>query len=167
MSGWTVITVRGRESQNYEYSEYDDTDPYTATSDIVATMDEDSRVRKWTVWKGHVYAYLNTGQYEFEFAEQLLTDYSEMIADAVVLGANDTTDTGTARYYDVKDTFMGGPERHTDMYAETQSEDGVLVGEMALAVMSARHGIIARDPFHNTAGYIDDSYLDSGTVKDV
>ena len=51
MSGWTVVTFRGRESQNYEKSRHNDTDPWKATSDIVATMEEDSRVRYWTVWK--------------------------------------------------------------------------------------------------------------------
>jgi len=79
-----------------------------------------------------------------------------MVDDAVVLGANDTSDTGKAVYYE---SPRGD---YTDMYTETQSEDGVYVGEVALSVISARHGIVARDPFHNTSGRLDDSYLDDG-----
>lgn len=159
MSGWTVVTFRGRESQDYEKSRHDDTDPWRATSDIVATMDEDSRVRNWGVWKGHVYAYLNCERYDWEFAENLLSDYERMVDDAVVLGANDTTDTGEARYYPSPDRGW------TDNYHETQREDGCFVGELALCVINSRHGIMARDPFHNEGGMIDDRYLDDGHVQ--
>ena len=160
MSGWTILTVRGKESKDYDYSRWDERDRWHAAADIVATMEEDSRVRKWTTWDGHVYAYLNTGRYDWEFAESLLEDYGEMVDDAVVLGANDTTDTGCARYYPRAD--LG---RWTDQYEETQGHDGYYVGELALSVMNARHGIIARDPFHNTSGRLDDRYLDDGTVR--
>lgn len=160
MSGWTILTVRGKYAKNYEYSRHDEKDPWDATSDIVASMDEDGRIYKWTVWSSHVYAYLkNCGRYDFSFAESILEDYDEQVRDAVVLGANDTTDTGTARYY------PNAGERWTDKYRETQTEDGTYVGEIALAVMNARHGIVARDPFHNQSGLIDDNYLESGQVR--
>lgn len=159
MSGWTILTVRGRASEHYDYTESDNHDTWATTSDIVATMDEDNRIRRWTVWSGHVYAYLNASRYDWDAAEQLLADYQDMVEDAVVLAANDTTDIGTARYYPVRN----GTGVHTDEYKETQSGDGCYVGEIALAIMTARHGIVARDPFHNRAGQIDEMYRGEGT----
>lgn len=129
---------------------------------MVATMDEDDRVHSWTVWSGHVYAYLNCTRYDFEFAEGFMKDYSEMARDAVVLGANDTSDTGIAKYYGRTDLAEA-----TDTYEETQREDGTFVGEMALCVINSRHGIMARDPFHNEAGSIDDNYLNSGNIQEL
>lgn len=161
MSGWTVITVRGRESSEYERSRYDDGDRWQATSDLVATFDEDRRIRQWTTHSGHVYGYLNTGRYEFGYAEELLEDYSKMIDDAVVLGANDTSDTGTAKYYTI-DRWGTDDTTPRDVYRESQAEDGTLVGEKALAIMFARHNIDARDPFHNEAGLLDDKYNENG-----
>jgi hypothetical protein len=157
MSGWTVITVRGKEAHDYEYTRCDSTDPWDATSDVVATMEDDERVHRWTTWSGHVYAYLACSRYDFEFAEEMLEDYGEMVEDAVVLGANDTSDQGTARYYPRPDLGMW-----TDQYEES---DHGMVGERALRVIAARHGIIARDPFHNRTGRIDNIYLDSGVVR--
>ena len=159
MSGWTILTVRGREAKDYDYTREDSSDPWDAVSDIVATMDADDRVRRWTTWSGHVYAYLNCSRYDFEFAEALLESYAVMVADAVVLGANNTSDTGRARYYP-------HPEQdHTDDYQETQAEDGTYVGELALCVMNARHGIVARDPFHNECGSVDAYYLGQGVER--
>lgn len=161
MSGWTILTVRGKEAKDYEYSRDDNTDPWDATADIVATMADDRRVRAWTTWSGsgHVYAYLNSESYDFEFAEGLLQDYSEMVRDAVVLGANNTTDQGMARYYPDPESA-----RWTDSYEEI--EEG-MVGEQALAVMTSRHGIAARDPFHNECGQLDESYESNGQKRDV
>ena len=156
MSGWTVCTVRGVRSENYDRSEYNSTDPWDATADIVATMDRDGRVRSWETSSGHVYACLDCERYDFGFAEQLLNDYSDMVRDAVVLGANDTTDRGEARYYP-------DPQRTwADQYKETE---GRHVGYRALAVMCARHGIRADDPFHDETGVLNDTYLKDGNVN--
>lgn len=122
-------------------------------------MEADKRVRSWTAWSGHVYAYLACSRYNFEFAEGLMEDYGEMLRDAVVLGANDTTDQGTARYYPRPDLGMW-----TDQFEEY---DHGMVGEEALAVISARHGISARDPFHNNVGRLDEKYLESGDARKV
>lgn len=127
---------------------------------MVATMEEDGRVRRWKTHSSHVYAYLNCGRYSFDFAEDFMKDYSEMARDAVVLGANDTTDTGRAKYYPNTETAEA-----TDSFQETQHEDGTFVGEIALCVINSRHGILARDPFHNQSGRLDDQYLNSGNVK--
>jgi len=162
MSGWTIITVRGKKATDYDYTRENNHDRFDATSDIVATMDQDDRVRKWTNWSSHVYAYLNCSRYDFDFAESLFEDYGEMIEDAVVLGANDTTDTGVARYYDRPD--LG---QYIHEYEESQSEDGCYVGEIALQVVGGRHSIVARDPFHNQCGRNDGWYNDSGQVRDV
>lgn len=156
MSGWTILTVRGRASRDYEPAEYDGADPWTATADLAATMDADSRVRRWTTWSGHVYAYLTTSPGDFEAAERLLETYAPMVEDAVILCANNTSDQGTARYYDHP---ASGAAVHE--YAET---DNGMVGELALATMNARHEIIARDPFHNTCGQLDEEYRESGTA---
>lgn len=165
MSGWTVMTLRARASRDYDDAEYDDSDSWSATADIVATADEDDRVYDWTTWSSHVYVYLNCPRYDFDTAESVLDDYQDMVKDAVVLGANDTSDTGEARYYDVMDTFGGGPLNSTDRYRETQSEDGAYVGEIALSVMNARHSIVSRDPFHNECGWLDDRYLEDGVNR--
>lgn len=157
MSGWTILTVRGRENRDYDYSRWDDAGRWEATADLAAAFEAISRVRGWKTWNGHVYGYLNSKRYDFDFAEELLADVEAALDDAVVLGANDTTDTGTARYYPT-------PEGHTDMYAETQGEDGYYVGEVALSVINARHGIVARDPFHNQCGRLDEQYLDDGQL---
>lgn len=164
MSGWTILTLRAREGQNYKFSQYDGTDPYDATSDIAQTMEEDDRVRKWTTWSSHVYAYLATSRYDWEYAEEIIDDYRFMVRDAVVLGANDTTDTGTARYY-VTEQMDNGKVFYTDEYQETEVEDGTFVGEMALCVINSRHGIMSRDPFHNPSGTIDDAYLSNGESR--
>jgi len=157
VSGWTILTVRGREARDYEYTRQDNHDRWDATSDIAATMEVDERVRRWTTWSGHVGAYLNCSRYDFGFAENLLEEYGEMIDDAVVLGANDTSDQGTARYYPRPDLGMW-----IDQYEEYDHGD---VGELALAVLTARHGIIARDPWHNTCGRLDDRYLEKGQER--
>lgn len=158
MSGWTILTVRGRISEDYEYVKHNDMDPFSATADIVATMERDDRIRLWTTWSGHVYAYLNGKRYAWGLAEDLLEDYQDMVSDAVVLGANDTTDTGEARYYDKNLKCI-------DSYEETHGKDGTNVGEVALAHMTANHGIVARDPFHNSCGSLDDKYLNDGTTR--
>ena len=124
-------------------------------------MKEDSRVHRVTTWKSYVYAYLNCSRYNFEFAEEVMADYGHMIQDAVVLGANDTTDTGCARYYSRPDLGQWDSQ-----YEESQKQDGYYVGEIALAVMTVNHGILARDPFHNNCGLLDDRYEESGTVRE-
>jgi hypothetical protein len=158
MSGWTVLTVRGKVASDYEYSRSESMDPWDATADIVATMDSDSRIKRWEVIDGHVHAYTMFDRYAFEAATSLLEDYQPMLRDAVVLGANDTSDTGEARYYNEKVNC-------TDIYRETQSEDGTHVGRMALAVINSRHGIIARDPFHEYVGQLNEMYLDDGVNR--
>lgn len=161
MSGWTVVTLRARKGENYEYSRWDNTDPVHAVEDLVATVQEDSRVRRWTLDSPHIYSYLACDRYDWDFAEAVLEDYQTMLRDAVVLGANDTTDTGTARYYP-----LNGSEAHcTDEYKETQSVDGTYVGRHALNVINARHTILARDPFHDRLGRFDDKYADKGTPR--
>lgn len=162
MSGWTIITLRGKQTKNYKYSEYNNNDPWQATADIAATMEKDERVLKWAVWSGHVYAYLDCPRYDFKFAEKIMKDYSEMAKDAVVLGANDTTDTGTAKYY--RRTNLA---EATDVYKETQADDGCFKGEMALSIINSRHNIMARDPFHNSTGRLDERYLDSGNAQEM
>jgi len=157
MSGWTILTVRGKYSKDYDATRYDEKDRWDATSDIVATMESDGRVREWTTWSGHVYAYLECARYDFEFAEELLEDYGEMVEDAVVLGANDTSDQGTARYYPRPATGFW-----SDQFEEVEYGN---VGEQALSVINARHGIMARDPFHNTSGRLDDRYLENGSER--
>lgn len=159
ISGWTILTVRGRPSKDYDGSEYDGGDPWQANADLVATMKADDRVRRVTTWIGHVYAYLNCPRYDFEFAEELMEDYAPMVRDFVVLGANDTSDTGHAKYY------PGPGRRPNDEYQESQKEDGTMVGEIALAHVSANNGIIARDPFHQSCGRMDDYYEDDGNVR--
>lgn len=156
MSSWQIITLRGRKAQDYERTRSDSHDRWDATADIVATAAADSTVRKWTVWSSHVYLYTTTS--DWERAEQLIESYQDMVDDAVVLRANDTTDVGTARYYPVQDPTGG----YTDEYRETQSHDGLVVGQLALATINSRHNIVARDPWHNQAGRLDDEYLSDG-----
>lgn len=156
MSGWTVVTLRS--DHEYEPAEYDD-DPWPAFTDICATAEADDKVRKWTSKAPNVFAYLNCKRYDWEFAEALLEDYSNMVRDAVVLGANDTTDTGTARYYTVDDIV-----RCTDEYKETQADDGLHVGYMALQIIGSRHNIVPRDPWHHHVGLLDDRALEDGDV---
>lgn len=158
MSGWTVATLRARPAEDYKFSRYDDSDPVHALQDLVATAEADDDVYAWELDSPHLYVYLNCDRYNWEFAEAFLEGYDVMVRDAVVLGANDTTDIGTARYYPE-------PDRHTDEYKETQSEDGCHVGKIALAIMTARHGIIARDPFHDYLGRMDGFYLGEGTDR--
>ena len=145
MSGWTTLTLRGRYSKDYDYSEYDEHDRYQATCDLIVTLQNHQYIKQVGHWKGHVYAYLNTGRYDWDTAEAILDALSEIIDDAVVIGANDTTDTGTARYYPVKGSFQSAPDDWTDCYKETQSEDGTMVGAIAAAIMTARHGIVAQE----------------------
>jgi hypothetical protein len=164
MSGWTILTVRGKPSKDYERAEYNDTDPYQATSDIVTTMKEDERIYDIKSRHGHVYAYLECNRYNFSFAETVLCDYKDMVRDAVVLGANDTTDTGEARYYP-NDDFFGGIDTYCDRYIEVENEDGRHVGEKSLAVMFSRHGIDARDPFHNNR-YQTDFHSDGNVIEE-
>jgi len=158
MSGWTILTVRAKPCEDYDKAEYNDSDPWQATADIVATMDADERVRRWTTWNSHVYAYLNCQRYDFEFAESLVAEYSDMVRDYVVLGANDTSDQGEARYYPRPDS-----DQWTDCYRETAHGN---VGEKALAVINSNHEIQARDPWHNNCGLLDERYLEDGDTDD-
>ena len=151
--------MRGVENQDYPHSKYDGVDTYGAVSDMAVTARGDSRFREVKVDNGVVYGYLDTSRYNWEFAEQILRDYSEMCRDAVVLGANDTTDTGTARYYEVDDSRI----REIDEYAETQSVDGYHVGEKALSYMHVKYNFDARDPWHNNYYY--DHYFESGVNR--
>ena len=157
MSSWIVVTLRGRASKNYAFSRQDNFDPWDAVADIYATAEADSRIRAVTAGNDCVYVRLLNKS--VDAAEEILSDYAPMLRDAVVLDANNTTDTGVARYYP-------GPGREdaycSDRYAETQSEDGTHVGRLACAVISARHGIIARDPFHEEIGRFDEDYADGG-----
>lgn len=157
MSGWTIITVRGKPASDYDYTHKDyDNDRSYANYDLAATFAEDSRIRAWTTGSGHVYALLACGRYDWGFAEALFEDYDEMIDDAVVLGWNDTTDSGCARYY---------PRPYLGEW-QSQYEDEYQKGERACAVMYAQHGIHARNPFHNQAGRRDDRYQENGNVRE-
>lgn len=160
MSGWTILTVRGRPSENYDRAEYNNSDPWSATADICATFEDEGRVHEWTTWNSHVYALLNCPRYNFKFAENLVDDYSEMVSDFAVLGANDTTDTGTARYY----PSAADPHQHADEYKEDQKEDGHHVGQIAMATINTRHKIVTRDPFSwsSEPGTLDDRYAEDG-----
>lgn len=155
MSSWVAATVRGLPADEYDLTREDHPDPWDATADIAATMNSDDKVREWTTWNGHAYAYL-TVRSDWEDAEAWLTQYEPMAQDAVILRANDTTDVGTARYYPTASDY------HRHEYAESQEADGLVVGEVALAVMTAAHGVVARDPWHNRTGTLDDSYLRDG-----
>lgn len=160
MSGWTLITVRGKPASEYELTDQDwDNDRGEATHDIAATFEEDDRVRAWENYSyDHVYALLMCSRYNWEFAEEFLSDYGKMVDDAVVLGWNDTTDSGCARYYERPD--LG---QWSNQYEETEPHKG----ERACAVMYAQHGIYAQNPFHNnTGGHWREKHLDSGTVQE-
>ena len=160
MSSWTILTLRAKPGTEYEHADYDEPDRWYATADLVATVNDDRRIRAWTTWDGHVYAYLAADG--FGNAEVILEGYGEMIDDAVVLEANNTVDLGSARYYPNPSTG-----RWTDHFDEIESDDGTHTGEVALAVMTARHGIIARDPFHNQCGTSNESYLEDGTARPI
>ncbi|MWG36503.1 hypothetical protein [Halomarina oriensis] len=153
MVGWTVLTLRGRPASAYEFTREDSHDAWDATADLAATVAVDEGIRAWTTDSNHVYARLasDTG---WQAAETKLKTYAPMLRDAVVLRANNTTDTGMARYYPT-------PEFYTDEFHETQ-DDGHYVGQLALAVINARHTILARDPFHDHLGRHDDSYRADG-----
>jgi hypothetical protein len=155
MSGWTILTLRGKQSKDYEYCRHDDTGRRAAQEDIAATAEEDDRVHKWTTnYAGHVYVWLNSRRYDFDAAEELFDSYQDMLDDAVVVAMNDTSDTGVARYYD-----RPGLQNWTDQYEETQTDDGYLMGRRAAAVITARHGIVVRCPWHHTdrVGRMDDA----------
>lgn len=165
MSGWTTLTLRGLYSRDYDYSEYDERDPHQANCDLVVSLENDDRISDVGYWKGHVYVYLSTGRYDWDTAERILVDAQDQLYDAVVIGANDTSDTGEARYYPVHDTFSGKPSEYTDMYRETQSEDGTLTGAKCAAVMTARHGIVAQESLRyraNARHGIDDYMRENG-----
>lgn len=159
MSGWTVLTARANACRDYENAEYNDSDPWQAAADLAASFEADDRVVDWTVGDDHVYAYVG-GYTDWNTAERLMADYADMIRDAVVLCANDTSNTGQARYYP-----NASSDRWTDHYTETEDHDGLTTGKTALAVMTARHGILARDPFHNHVGRLDEHYLEDGTPQ--
>jgi len=144
MSGWTTLSIRGLYSRDYEYSEYDERDPYQANADLAVTLQNDDRIAAVGAWKDHVYASLSTGRYDWDTAESVLMDYRNMIYDASVIGANNTTDTGIARYYPVFD-YGGNDIISTDTYEERQGIDGCYVGAVAASIMTARHGIIAQE----------------------
>jgi len=158
MSGWTVITVRGKTAENYAYTHHDwEGDRSQATHDIVATFDADSRVRAWESYGNHAYALLACKRYDWEFAESLYGNYGELIDDAVTLGWNDTTDSGAARYYSRPD--LGQWEMQYE-------ESGPRKGERACAVMFAQYGINAKNPFHNPVGRRNDKHIENGNVKE-
>lgn len=160
MSGWTIITVRGKEAQDYDYTHNDwEGDRSQATHDIAATFDEDDRVRAWESYSyDHVYALLNCSRYDWGFAESFFEDYAKLIDDAVVLGWNDTTDTGCARYYSRPDLGQ---------WEHQYKEQDPYYGERACAVMYAQHGIYAQNPFHNPASEYNARHLDNGNVQEV
>jgi len=160
MTGWTLVTLRGKKSKEYEYSRWDNNDRIHAVEDIVATVDESDSVRSWTTWEDHVYALLNGQRYNFSHAEELFERWGEMLDDAVVLGWDDTTDTGTARYYERPD--LG---RWIMSIVESQSIDGIYKGELALAKITAQYGIVARNPFQNQCGRKDEMRLKAGNTR--
>lgn len=158
MSGWTIITVRGKHAADYPYTHHDwEHDRTQATYDITATFEEDRRVRVWDTYShDHAYALLNCERYDWEFAESLFEDYEDLIDDAVVLGWNDTTDSGCARYYSRPDLGQWAMQ-----YEETDPRKG----ERACAVMHAQYGIYAQNPFHNPTGRRDGDHLSNGNVQ--
>jgi hypothetical protein len=161
MSSWTVVTLRARKAKDYEHSRHDNHDPAAAMEDICATLDGDDRVRDWTMDSPHAYAltYKGLGRDE-DKTEELLADYQGMVEDAVVLFANDTSDTGSAKYYPVQNTL-----HCTDVYHESQSEDGTYVGEIAMTMINANHRILAKDPFHGWMGEFDEQYAENGVNR--
>ena len=78
------------------------------------------------------------GYRDWEQDEAVLEELSPLVTKAVVVQANDTTDTGTARLYQrTSDGFV-----QTDEYAEQQGGE-LHVGEKAASYMHATHGIPA------------------------
>ena len=158
MSSWIVLTLRGRESRDYAFSRGDTSDRWDAVSDLYATAENDDRIRRATTGHDAVYAYAKSKT--FGTVEGIIREYAPAVDDAVLLEANDTSDTGAAYYY--PHPSRSSEPRWTDKYAETQEQDGYHVGHLALAVVSARHGIIARDPFHDPIGRHDERRSDDG-----
>lgn len=70
--------------------------------------------------------------------EAVLDEVTDLVTHAVVVQANDTTDTGQARLYQKTGDGFGV----TDQYTETQDE-GLHVGEKAASYMHATHDVPA------------------------
>jgi len=79
-----------------------------------------------------------SGYRQWSLNEKVLEAVTPLVTHAVVVRANDTTDTGSARLYQQVD----GEFRCTDQYTETQDE-GLHVGEKAASYMHATHGVPA------------------------
>jgi len=157
MSGWTILTVRGKRADEYKYVEKESSDRAPATKNLAAMFKDDKRVRQGLVevrGYDHVYAILNCGRYDFGFAEEFTKDYEDHIDDIAVLGWNDTTDTGTCRYYP-----RPGSKRYTFEYEEEDSHKG----DRACAAVYAMKGIQADNPFHEWRRYDNtDRFINEG-----
>lgn len=157
MSGWTILTIRPRNDCDYTGHQSDSQFPWYSIADIVASMEADSRIRTWTTWANHIYAYVDCGRYQFNYALDLVKDYRKMVRDFVILGANDTTDYGHVKYYT-------SPSTLEFEYKEDQGQD--VPGYVAMSKIISKYGILVRDPFHhNRVSSVEDQYLKDGAVK--
>lgn len=151
MSGWSTLTVELRDSEEY----WDECEAHI-TDDAQDTLHDFAEEQGLQIFSGTHMA----SNYDAETGESnrylvaVIGGYRDWAEDttvldqlglyttgrAVVIHANDTSDTGEARLY--KHQPMHGWEvKHS--YEETQSEDGTHVGMKAASVMHARHGIPA------------------------
>jgi len=73
--------------------------------------------------------------------EQMMKDLASHWSQAVIITANNTSDTGTATLYE-KDVQYGEPNVWSrDKYTEMQKDDGCFTGRKAAAYMMFAHGI--------------------------
>jgi len=154
MSGWTILTVRGEPANRYSGTEKDwEYDRSYANKDLAVTLDNHELVRDTQVRGEEVHLLLTLDRYDFDGAVAITEEFSEAIDDFGVLGWNDTTDTGAARYYPT-----AGSKRYT---LEFEEEDPHY-GKKASAAVYAHSGLEILDPFHNQKRDWTTKYLDQG-----
>lgn len=146
MTGWSTITF-----QTVSYEDTDEMDEWRdylnrhgtkwpreqLAYELFELSDSPNTVTTRSGVTGGVIARWS-GYRDWELDEAVLEEVSPLVTNAVVVQANDTTDTGAARLYQrTSEGFI-----QTDEYSETQDE-GLHVGERAASYMHATHGIPA------------------------
>lgn len=132
MTGWTTFNFVAVDYDDYNKRGWPDDDLW----DYLDTGFSNISLARMSACAGGIVARVS-GYREWEEDESVLMEVEECIDKAVVIQANDTSDTGQARLYVKEDSEF--VER--DSYAEDQGRDGVQVGSKAAAYMQFRHDI--------------------------
>ena len=140
MTGWTVINLL----KNREYEPEEDEDILYYFDNKVQQAVKERVEQADFAWHNNVYLVQIGGYRDWEEDEEIIEAIAKYWDKAVILHANDTGDTGHAKYYEKSessDIHETGEVLQLDEFEEQELIHGRPVGAKAISYMSLMHDV--------------------------